>query len=191
MEDQTDKNKETIYRNTEDDIVYSVMTKEDDTKEEVSGTQEEKKSVKFITEESTPTIDNFAAFATEVIGRLPEKRTVSYPEKDLTIIVDPIKLPKGSRLDKFEEVKDSITKAVDKAYKYRIPWLSEFHIGYKFEHYDEMTCEWRPIELTKDMMLQVLYFPTRGDAPVSFMKYIDNELSANRIRVKEYNFDIE
>lgn len=42
MEDQKDKNKETIYRNTEDDIVYSVITKEDDIKEEVSGTQEVK-----------------------------------------------------------------------------------------------------------------------------------------------------
>lgn len=42
MEDQTDKNKEIIYRNTEDDIVYSVITKEDDIKEEVSGTQEVK-----------------------------------------------------------------------------------------------------------------------------------------------------
>ena len=73
MEDQKDKNKEIIYRNTEDDIVYSVITKEDDIKEEVSGTQEEKKLVKFITEESTPTIDNFAAFATEVIGRLQRK----------------------------------------------------------------------------------------------------------------------
>ena len=44
MEDQTDKNKEIIYRNTEDDIVYSVITKEDDIKEEVSGTQEEIKN---------------------------------------------------------------------------------------------------------------------------------------------------
>ena len=42
MEDQTDKNKEIIYRNTEDDIVYSVITKEDDIKEEVSDTQEVK-----------------------------------------------------------------------------------------------------------------------------------------------------
>ena len=42
MEDQTDKNKEIIYRNTEDDIVYSVVTKEDDIKEEVSDTQEVK-----------------------------------------------------------------------------------------------------------------------------------------------------
>ena len=42
MEDQKDKNKEIIYRNTEDDIVYSVVTKEDDIKEEVSDTQEVK-----------------------------------------------------------------------------------------------------------------------------------------------------
>ena len=115
-----DKKKETIYRNTEDDIVYSVITKEDDTQEEVSGTQEEKKSVKFITEESTPTIDNFVTFATEVIGRLPEKRTVSYPEKDLTIIVDPIKLPKGSRLDKFEEIKRTIVENTDQLATYEV-----------------------------------------------------------------------
>ena len=42
MEDQKDKNKEIIYRNTEDDTVYSVITKEDDIKEEVSDTQEVK-----------------------------------------------------------------------------------------------------------------------------------------------------
>ena len=127
--------------------------------------------------------------ATAAFNELGDRNNMIEKEDDdnSVTLLKPLVLPKGTSLNQFKEVVETINKEVDDYY-YRIPDIEEFRIGYNFEHFDQSSNEWKTILLTKEMIFQVLYFPF-SDKSVSFMKYIDDELKANRIRKMYSAFD--
>lgn len=136
-------------------------------------------------------IDEYTNFklATEAFTELGDRNNMIEKEDDdnSVTLLKPLVLPKGASLNQFKEVVETINKEADDYY-YRIPDIEEFRIGYNFEHFDQSSNEWKTILLTKEMIFQVLYFPF-SDKSVSFMKYIDDELKANRIRKMYSAFD--
>lgn len=136
-------------------------------------------------------IDEYTSFklATEAFTELGDRNNMIEKEDDdnSVTLLKPLVLPKGTSLNQFKEVVETINKEADDYY-YRIPDIEEFRIGYNFEHFDQSSNEWKTILLTKEMIFQVLYFPF-SDKSVSFMKYIDDELKANRIRKMYSSFD--
>lgn len=63
-------------------------------------------------------VERIAGYVNEAIGTLPPKKVINNEEKDLTIIVDPIKLPKGATLDKLKEVKRNIIENAEQLVVY-------------------------------------------------------------------------
>ena len=127
--------------------------------------------------------------ATAAFNELGDRNNMIEKEDDVNAVtlLKPLVLPKGVVLDQFKEVVKTINSEADTHY-YRTPNIEEFGIGYNFEHFDQSSNEWKPVLLTKEMIFQVLYFPF-SDKSVSFMKYIDDELKANRIRKMYSTFD--
>ena len=70
-------------------------------------------------------VDKIAEFAKDVIGRIHQPAMENNEDEDLTVILDPIKLPKGATIDKLKEVKREILSSVNTIDTETHNWLIE------------------------------------------------------------------
>ena len=121
--------------------------------------------------------------ATAAFNELGDRNNMIEKEDDVNAVtlLKPLVLPKGVVLDQFKEVVKTINNEIDDNY-YRIPDIEEFKIGYKYEQYDPMNEIWRPMEVTKEAMIQLV--PSNHTRSVhSFMADIERYINIGRIRV--------
>lgn len=130
-------------------------------------------------------IDDYTSFklATEAFNELGDRNNMVIKEDDINDItlIKPLVLPKGATVDQFKEVVETINSEADTHY-YRIPNIEEFKIGYKYEQYDPMNEIWRPMEVTKEAMIQLVPSNHTRSAH-SFMADIEMYINIGRIRV--------
>ena len=70
-------------------------------------------------------VDKIAEFAKDVIGRIHQPAMENKEDEDLTVILDPVKLPKGATIDKLKEVKREILSSVNTVDTETHNWLIE------------------------------------------------------------------
>lgn len=70
-------------------------------------------------------VDKIAEFAKDVIGRIHQPAMENKEDEDLTVILDPVKLPKGATIDKLKEVKREILSSVNTIDTETHNWLIE------------------------------------------------------------------
>ena len=76
-------------------------------------------------EDMATQVDKIAEVAKNVIGRIHQPAMKNNEDEDLTVILDPIKLPKGATIDKLKEVKREILSSVNTIDTETHNWLIE------------------------------------------------------------------